>query len=78
MLVYLSKDQQTDLIKIPGFYPLLDTYTTSRPFKYDESWTDAFQQLTSHPCPIVFVTGAKNTGKSTFSKSLVNALLGKQ
>lgn len=72
-------NQQRDtMLNIDGFYQIGDQQLTPI-LTYDVTWLTACSTILSSPItPIVQVTGPKNTGKSTLSKSIINALLEKQ
>lgn len=57
------------------FYPELDPSPTLPLLNIQDSWRESVNRITTKSCPIVFVVGGRNVGKTTYSKYLVNSLL---
>lgn len=57
------------------FYPILDAAPTLPLMNIQESWKDSVSRIKENACPVVFVVGGRNVGKTTYSKYLVNSLL---
>ncbi|CAO3614406.1 unnamed protein product [Mucor hiemalis] len=75
-----ERDENIDINYLPGFHPILKTTPGVKAFKIESSWSSrtdlALANAKERPVVSV-VCGAKDMGKSSYSRYLINRLLSK-
>ncbi|KAK6992172.1 fungal-specific transcription factor domain-containing protein [Favolaschia claudopus] len=73
-----SRFQDADtnpVIRLPGVHLLTEPSRDVQPFILPSSWETAFNSLSPSDTGVYLVKGHKNSGKSTFARTLLNRLL---
>ncbi|KAK7025270.1 polynucleotide 5'-hydroxyl-kinase GRC3, partial [Favolaschia claudopus] len=63
------------VFRLPGVHLLTEPSRDVQPFILPSSWETAFNSLSSSDTGVYLVKGHKNSGKSTFARTLLNRLL---